>query len=1103
MNKSLIAVLILFLLSFACAKKQKPRVLVFSKTAGYRHESIEPVKLALIKLGQINEFDVDTTEDASAFNEANLQKYGAVVFLSTTQNVLDPVQQADFKRFIEAGGGFVGIHAAADTEYEWPWYGALVGAYFKSHPKIQEAKLKKVKAFGPNTLPDDWIRTDEWYNYKKISKDINVIYNLDESSYEGGENGPDHPIAWYHEFQGGRSFYTGLGHTNESYSDSLFLEHLLQGIKYALGDSEPLNYKSVKTKRAPEENRFTKMVLDFNLNEPTEMTILPDGRILFIERKGDVKLYSPQTNKIKVINTIKAWTKEEDGLIGLTADPDFTKNNFIYLFYSHPVKSVNVLSRFVFRGDSLDRSTEKEILEVATQRETCCHTGGSLQFANDRILFISTGDNTNPFNSDGYSPSDEMPGRHAYDAQGSSSNPNDLRGKILRIVVSEDGSYSIPEGNLFPKGEAGTRPEIYVMGNRNPYRISVDSRTGYLYWGEVGPDAGTDDSLRGPRGYDEINQARKAGYFGWPYFIGNNYAYADYDFAAKVAGKKYDPNRPINNSPNNTGKKELPPAQPALIWYPYDKSEDFPMVKEGGRNAMAGPIYYSADFKEAKTPFPDYFDGKILVYDWMRNWMFHLSLDDQGNITDIEPFMPNSKFNNIIDMAYGPDGKLYMLEYGTAWFSHNMDARLVRIDYNGGNRAPVVQLAADKYSGAVPLEVHFSNDGSVDYDGDNLTYELLVGEEKVISSDGKFTFTFRQPGVFNVVLQATDEEGLSNQAMVKITAGNTPPEIELSLKGNKTFYFPGTPVEYEVKVNDKEDGSSQDGQIASKDVKVSFDYLKGFDMAGIAKGHQMQVPEHPGKILMDKSDCKSCHLVDKKSAGPGYKEITAAYKNKKDAVDKLAEKIIRGGAGVWGSTEMAAHPQLSVDEARKMVEYIFALGSDKKEIFLPLKGTVIPANEKDGVYILTASYFDKGNGDVPSLSTSASMVLQYPALKADKASELHGPRIFAAENQKALENIVHNGYAVFKQIDISGIEGGTALAFIMPSQQVGGKLEVRLDKFDGPLWAEGHVTGEGLIKSSVKITPQSGVHDLYFVFTNPHAGDKQLFFFGELDLRTK
>ena len=233
--KSTISIFILFCLLLSCGKKENPRVLVFSKTKGYRHESIEAGQLALMDLGKAHGFDVDTTENAAFISEENLKRYQAVIFLSTTMDILDVTQQCDFKRFIEAGGGFVGIHAAADTEYEWPWYGKLVGAYFKSHPRTQEATVRKVKPFGTNKTPDTWTRTDEWYNYKTISPDINVIFNLDETSYEGGENGESHPIAWYHEYEGGRSFYTGMGHTKESYADSVYLDHLLAGNSVCLG----------------------------------------------------------------------------------------------------------------------------------------------------------------------------------------------------------------------------------------------------------------------------------------------------------------------------------------------------------------------------------------------------------------------------------------------------------------------------------------------------------------------------------------------------------------------------------------------------------------------------------------------------------------------------------------------------------------------------------------------------------------------------------------------------------------------------------------------------------------------------------------------------
>ncbi len=274
----------------------------------------------------------------------------------------------------------------------------------------------------------------------------------------------------------------------------------------------------------------------------------------------------------------------EDGLLGVAVDPNYAANHWVYFFYSPKGdKAEQYISRFTLENDSLDMASEKVLLVVPTQRQECCHSAGSLEFGPGGNLFISLGDNTNPHESDGFGPIDEREGRSPWDAQKSAGNTNDLRGKILRIKPEDDGSYSIPEGNLFADAAQG-RPEIYVMGNRNPYRISIDSRTGYLYWGEVGPDARKDSLARGPKGYDEVNQAKTAGNYGWPYFVGNNKAYYKYDFAAEKAGDAFDPKKPVNNSPNNTGAKELPPAREAMVYYPYDQSEEFPYLGTGSRD---------------------------------------------------------------------------------------------------------------------------------------------------------------------------------------------------------------------------------------------------------------------------------------------------------------------------------------------------------------------------------------------------------------------------------------------------------------------------------------------------------------------------------------
>ncbi|MDT0482793.1 ThuA domain-containing protein [Streptomyces doebereineriae] len=217
------------------------RVLVFSKTAGFRHDSIPDGVAAVKQLGETGGFTVDATEDANAFTPRNLRRYDAVVFLSTTGDVLDPTQQRAFEGYIRNGGGYVGIHAAADTEYDWAFYGGLAGAYFQSHPAIQPATVVAEDRAHPSTsgLPPTWNRTDEWYNYRSNPRDrAHVLASLDESSYTGGTMNGDHPIAWCQDYQGGRAFYTGLGHTKESYTDPAFRGHVLGGIRYAIGDTQ-------------------------------------------------------------------------------------------------------------------------------------------------------------------------------------------------------------------------------------------------------------------------------------------------------------------------------------------------------------------------------------------------------------------------------------------------------------------------------------------------------------------------------------------------------------------------------------------------------------------------------------------------------------------------------------------------------------------------------------------------------------------------------------------------------------------------------------------------------------------------------------------------
>jgi type 1 glutamine amidotransferase len=220
------------------------RILVFTKTADFRHASIPVAIQAVQALGAQNGFGVDQTEDAGAFTDANLAGYRAVMFLLTTGDVLNDAQQAAFQRYIEAGGGFVGVHSAADTEHDWPWYGGLVGTYFVSHPAIQQAQIDVADPRDPSTagLPSVWTRTDEWYNFASNPRpSVHVLMTLDERTYDPGDGamGADHPISWQHAYDGGRAWYTGLGHTDGTYSEPLFLSLLLGGIRYAASATSP------------------------------------------------------------------------------------------------------------------------------------------------------------------------------------------------------------------------------------------------------------------------------------------------------------------------------------------------------------------------------------------------------------------------------------------------------------------------------------------------------------------------------------------------------------------------------------------------------------------------------------------------------------------------------------------------------------------------------------------------------------------------------------------------------------------------------------------------------------------------------------------------
>ncbi len=568
------------------------------------------------------------------------------------------------------------------------------------------------------------------------------------------------------------------------------------------------------TPAALQPGAFDKVVLDSTTTDPIELDVAPDGRVIYIERRGVIKIWHPDTEAITVAGYLPVTIEEEDGLMGITLDPSFADTRWIYLYYAPPEGPPrNQLSRFTMNGDRVDFDTEQKLLTVPTQRKECCHTGGSIAFGPDGHLFLSTGDDTNPFASDGFAPIDERPGREPWDAQRSSANTQDLRGKILRIRPQPDGSYTIPEGNLFDDPSEG-RPEIYVMGNRNPYRISVDQETGWLYWGEVGPDAGAPDSARGPAGHDEINQAREAGNYGWPHFVGDNKAYHDYDFATDTPGPPFDPSAPVNDSPNNTGARTLPPAQPALIWYPYGPSEEFPELGAGGRSAMAGPIYQHDPETVGPRGLPAYFDGSLFFYEWARNGVKEVRFDDNGQLTAINSLFPEIMFRRPMDMELGPDGRLYLIEWGNQFWG-GPNSKVVRLDYYGTPERPPMALAtATPTSGAAPLTVAFQAEGSSDPNGDALTHAWDFDGDGTPDARGTHPqHTYPSPGTYTAQLTVTDATGRSTTDGVAITVGNTAPTVSVEWPVEGGIIDFGALVDYHVAVSDSEEAAIDEARV--------------------------------------------------------------------------------------------------------------------------------------------------------------------------------------------------------------------------------------------------------------------------------------------------
>ncbi|MBB2944129.1 glucose/arabinose dehydrogenase [Actinoplanes lutulentus] len=591
---------------------------------------------------------------------------------------------------------------------------------------------------------------------------------------------------------------------------------------------------------------FQKVTLDDFPGEPIALAVLPDKRVLHTARTGEVRIHEPSTGRNVLAAKIPVYLHDEEGVQGIAIDPDFEHNKWVYVYYSPvlntpsddpatpginegdapatgtaadfaPFKGHLQLSRFKLSGNTLRLGTEQKILQVPTDRGQCCHVGGKIDFDRSGNLLISTGDDSNPFFSDGYAPIDERANRNpVFDAQRSSGNTNDLRGKLLRIKVGQNGRYTVPRGNLFKPGTPKTKPEIYAMGLRNPFRFAVDPVTNVVYLADYSPDAQSANPARGPAGQGRWMAIDKPANYGWPYCVAPDQPYIDYDFATGVSGAPFNCAAPVNESPNNTGLRNLPPVEKAEVIYSYGASATWPELGTGGIGPMGGPAYDYSARNRSQTKWPKEFDGLPLFAEWTRDYVKAFHLDKRNQVTQIDPVLPNLVFDNPMDLEFGPDGALYVLEYGDGYFAENPDAQLSRFDFVRGNRTPIPVVKATPTSGEAPLTVSFSSAGTTDPDGDALRYAWdFNADGRVDSREPNATYTFTANGNYRPVLKVTDSTGRSAAAEVILPVGTLAPVVTfVSPVEGQPFEF-GDTVNYEVAVTD-------DQPVDCADVTVTY-----------------------------------------------------------------------------------------------------------------------------------------------------------------------------------------------------------------------------------------------------------------------------------------
>jgi glucose/arabinose dehydrogenase/plastocyanin/type 1 glutamine amidotransferase len=665
------------------------RVLVVTASEGKRAPLARLAERRLVQAARSEGLRPVRVRTPAKLTPRSIRGSAAVVFAAGTGTVLRPKAEKALNRRVRRGGGVVFAGSAVGLQPLSRDFVTLVGAKPKAVEIVQRAQVQFVDRLHPASarLPRRWHVAESWVTLdKNPAGRVHVLGWVDEKSYAPTKElamGVEHPVSWCRDVGSGRTFTTTLGLARRVWNAKVYRRHLAGAIAYAAGTRSGGCGATIWS-------NWKRTVIDEDITDGTQLDVGPDGRVYYLERAASqLKIYDPVADIVKEAGEIPSVPGLGQGLLGLALDPNFKQTRWFYI-YRHVEGLNGRLSRFTLtEDDRVDLVSEKVLLNVPNSGVD--HNGGGLAMRANGDLFLAIGANDMPHFDGFYGSRNPTPlGMPLQiDSEATTQNTNSFLGKVLRIHPQPDGTYTIPPGNLFPPGTPLTRPEIYTMGHRNAFHIKVDDLTGDVLEGDVGPDAREDDPARGPMGYDEFNFIRhdQPKNYGWPYCIGPNLPYNDVDSVTGTgSGKPFDCNKLVNRSPNNTGMKEMGPASPPLVWYPYGVGKDFPEMSEawnggtdGGRLAIPGPIYRPF----AGSHMPLFYGGSWFIADWTRNWLKQLILDDKGRVLRVQRFLPGRGTQGPIDMDLGADGSLYVLEWGGQGipFGNPLAAKVVRYRY--------------------------------------------------------------------------------------------------------------------------------------------------------------------------------------------------------------------------------------------------------------------------------------------------------------------------------------------------------------------------------------------------------------------------------------